>query len=112
MKSLSIFLLSLTLFLNCSKKDCGHNGSVKSEKCGDATHAILVDKTGLDGCRWALRLDNGDYLEPTNLSDFDLELVDNKSVAVNYTVRDNLGSICMIGAVVDINCVDEYDEDN
>ncbi|HYK46157.1 MAG TPA: hypothetical protein VEV83_13350 [Parafilimonas sp.] len=112
MKFLSIFVLSLVLFQGCSKKDSGDNGAVKSEKCGDVTHAMLINKTGLDGCRWALRLDNGDYLEPTNLSDFDFEFVDNKSVAVNYRVRSDLVSSCMIGEVVDIICIDEYDEAN
>ena len=113
MKRFPVLLLSLALLQACSKKDSGKNPTVLSDKCGEATLAILQDKTGLDGCRWVLKLNNGDYLEPTNLSAFDVDLVDNKPVAIKYTIRYDLGSVCMIGMVVDIDCIDEsYREHN
>ena len=112
MKRFPVLLLSLALLQDCSKNS-GKNHTVLSDKCGESTLAILQDKTGLDGCRWVLKLNNGDYLEPTNLSAFDVDLVDNKPMAIKYTIRYDLGSVCMIGMVVDIDCIDEsYREHN
>jgi hypothetical protein len=112
MKLFHILLLSMLIFANCSKKQDKFNTDDNTEensdgKCSGAEHATIVDRTGLDGCTWMLKLDNGSHLEPTNLSDFGIELVDNKSVVITYKERGDLVSICMAGPIVDITCMEE-----
>ena len=105
MKSFLI-LLSCFLFLggSCSKNhdQADHNQPGDDKPHKESANATLVNKTGFDGCGWVLQLDNGAYLEPTNLSDFNVELVDGKKVSVSYVEATGLGSICMIGKIVDI----------
>lgn len=75
-----VFLCLLVLIL-CSS-------SCKKESaaaCNDnATAASLKDYTGLDGCRWVILLKDSTVLEPTNLSDFKVELKDGKTVCIQF----------------------------
>lgn len=96
---LKVIAFSGLIFL-CS---CSKNEGV----CENASKATLADYTGLDGCGWIIELDNGDRLEPTNLNDFDLELKDQQKIWVTYRSAANLGSICMVGEMVLIECVVE-----
>ncbi|MEY3237586.1 MAG: hypothetical protein RI883_1687, partial [Bacteroidota bacterium] len=61
---------------------------------------------GLDGCGWVLELDNGSKLEPQNLSDFEIELVEGKDVHIRYEEVETF-SICMVGKIVKIECLTE-----
>ncbi|MDX2362634.1 MAG: hypothetical protein QNK23_17630 [Crocinitomicaceae bacterium] len=97
MKYFTLIIISITVLLatSCDKGDC--TNSVKAE---------LKDLTGLDGCGFVLELDNGDKLEPRNLNDFNIDIVDGKKVWVNYTVISS-PSFCMVGEVVEIDCIAE-----
>lgn len=73
------------------------------EDCEGYEAATLVNLTGLDGCSWVIQLKaDGTRLEPTNLEDFVASPVTNQSICVKYEIRNNLGSICMVGPSVDI----------
>lgn len=66
----------------------------------------LYDYTGLDGCGWVIKLADGTLLEPTNLADFPVTPEDGKPIFLTYTEQD-MGSICMIGPVVQIQSMRE-----
>ncbi len=66
--------------------------------------AYLRDFNGLDGCGWVLELNNGNYLEPQNLSDFSVDLVDGNEVRIEYQLTNN-ASVCMTGVVVELTDV-------
>ena len=91
-----VFLFSLLILGSCTK----------DTNCENSEHAELKNLTGLDGCGWVLELDNGSKLEPQNLSDFEIALVDGKDVHVRYTEIEG-GSICMVGQMVTIDCLSE-----
>lgn len=79
---------------SCAKGSCGHGQKAK-----------LKDLTGLDGCGMVIELQDGSYLEPTNLSEMDIEIVDGKKIWVSYHTAPNLASICMAGNIVEIDCI-------
>jgi hypothetical protein len=91
-----VFLFSLLILASCTK----------DTNCANSEHAELKNLTGLDGCGWVVELDNGSKLEPQNLSDFDVELVEGKDVHIRYTEVGG-GSICMVGQIVTIDCLSE-----
>ena len=89
-----IYLFFLLILGSCAK----------DKNCANSEHAELKNLTGLDGCGWVLELDNGSKLEPQNLTDFEIELVEGKDVHVRYTEIEG-GSICMVGQIVTIDCL-------
>ncbi len=42
----------------------------------ESENAVIVDMRGLDGCTFALQLENGKKLEPINLKTFDVKIKD------------------------------------
>lgn len=92
-----IFILFIVILQSCVKK----NG------CSNSEHVILRNLTGLDGCGWVLELDNGSKLEPRNLNDFNIELVEGKSLHVKTKEVEASAGICMVGKIVDVTCLSE-----
>ena len=78
----------------------------KASDCDNAVKAKFKDLTGLDGCGMVIELSNGDRLEPTNLSDFQINVDDGQKIWVEYHVISG-GSICMVGEIVEIDCIGE-----
>lgn len=76
----------------------------KDTDCSNAVKAEFKDLTGLDGCGMVIELANGDRLEPTNLANFEIEVVDSRKIWVEYHVVDG-ASICMVGEIVEIVCI-------
>lgn len=87
-------------------------------------NAVVEDFTGLDGCGYLFKLDNGDYLEPVwtwrcgtppvsedaeenPLMGFQFE--HGKRVRIGFNETNDFGSICMKGKMVFITCVEELD---
>jgi hypothetical protein len=90
----SISLIAL-LLLACNKN-----------KCADSVKAELKDLSGLDGCGFVIELENGNKLEPLNLSDFDINLNDGKKVWVSYHLTTNMiATACMVGDIIEIDCI-------
>ena len=81
--------------------------SCSKDFCINTKNGKLKNLTGLDGCGWIIVLDDGTNLEPTNLTEFDVALVDGNNISVNYKESNAGGSICMVGKVVDIKCIKE-----
>jgi hypothetical protein len=91
---IKFFLVGCLSFLiyACSKSN---SGFIKGK---------LHDYTGLDGCGMLIDLDNGEVLEPINLSDFQTEVTiqDGQKVWVKYHETSG-GSFCMVGKIVTID---------
>ena len=73
--------------------------------CENGAPANIRDLTGLDGCSFVIELESGKRLEPLNLSDFNVEIVDSLEVTVSYEVITEMASICMVGPIVRITCL-------
>ena len=68
------------------------------------TKATIKDYTGLDGCGIVIELENGDAIEPVNLTDFSssVSISDGQKVWVKYHSISAV-SICMVGQIVQID---------
>jgi hypothetical protein len=91
-----LFILIVFAFLlaGCTKSTSPETGAIA---------ATLHDYTGLDGCSWVIKLENGEVLEPVNLADFTIELEEGKKVWLKYAEQNDLASICMVGLIVKID---------
>lgn len=94
---ISSMVLSI-IFLGCGKETENKYDNYKA--------GILKNLTGLDGCGWIIQLSDSTKLEPINLDDFAIELKENKSVFIQYHERNDLGSYCMVGTVVEIESIE------
>ena len=74
----------------------------KTSPDAEAVKATLYDYTGLDGCSWVIKLEDGQTLEPSNLDGFDIEIKDGEKVWVKYSLAKEQISICMAGPRVDV----------
>ena len=75
-------------------------------ECANSQAGILRDFTGLDGCGWIIQLADSSRIEPINLNDFEIELIDDKAVCVRFYERTDMGSYCMVGKVVEIDFIE------
>ena len=114
----SMFLGLLILAFGSS---CGPEAVNPSQFCNET--ATVEDFTGLDGCGFLFKLDNGDYLQPVYenigwcgtpplpesyyenpLSNF--ELKSGQRVRLGYEELADFGSICMNGRSARITCLE------
>ncbi|HMU69767.1 MAG TPA: hypothetical protein PK511_07720 [Chitinophagales bacterium] len=61
----------------------------------------LRNYTGLDGCGWVIINADNQAMEPINLGDFGLELVDYAPISFTYTEVNSV-SICMVGPIIEL----------
>ncbi len=115
MKSLVLCFTFLLIYTSC-KKD------VDITKVSNCTSAATVrDFTGLDGCGFIFELEDGTLLQPFRLgycgtSPLPKEITDDplfnfvfangKKVMIGYEKLES-PSICMVGPVVKITCLEE-----
>lgn len=78
--------------------------SCEGSSCENAKAATIEDYTGLDGCGLVVKLTTGEVLEPMNLNDFNITPTDGMKVWVKYHEVAG-GSICMVGPIVEIDCL-------
>ena len=90
----SISLIAL-LLMACAKN-----------KCSDSVKGELKDLSGLDGCGFVIELENGNKLEPLNLSDFNIALNDGKKVWISYHLTTNMiATACMVVDIIEIDSI-------
>lgn len=97
MKSLILSTILLLIFSACNRTSCEN-----------AQAATIEDYTGLDGCGLVIKLQNGEVLEPVNLNDFNLTPTDGMKVWVKYHEVSGMASICMVGPIVEIDCLAKH----
>ena len=102
MRILQIALLIAILTMGCKKSK---TTAVSEIGCDGGEVLTLKDLTGLDGCSWVFEQANGNKLEPTNLAE-QLSSPENKQYRVIYKTRTNGGSICMVGNLIEIVCIE------
>lgn len=117
MKTLVIsFLFCSTLILSGCEEEPLHI------TCDQSQLATVRDLTGLDGCGYVFELADGTRLEPMRLfycgtpplskeitEDplYDFEFLDGKKVKIAYEEIPDAASICMVGKIVKITCLEE-----
>ena len=94
-----LWLISLALLVfSCEGKE-------KTLECD--IKATLRDYAGLDGCGFVLVLEDGEVLE---MGDFNEEpgfkFNDGMKVSISYEEMLDIGSICMVGPIVRIMCME------
>jgi len=92
---ISVVLLSIAY--SFEKKPC----------CNNSESGIIKDNSGIDGCTFIIELNNGEKLNVINLSTFDIIIEDGKEVMISYQKADDIGGICMVGKIVEANCICE-----
>ncbi|TXH30888.1 MAG: hypothetical protein E6Q96_01115 [Cyclobacteriaceae bacterium] len=90
--------------------------------CDEGVRATVRDLTGLDGCGFVFELEGGTRVEPYRLAYcgtgplskeitedplYDFEFVDGKQVIIGYEEVEDVASICMVGPIVKITCLEE-----
>ncbi len=95
----SVYILSIvaSLLLFLSLNSCNKNEDFSGYEIG-----YLKNLTGFDGCGWIIELTDGQKLEPTNLGDYEIPFKENQKVFIQYRIPKDIGSICMVGKVVEI----------
>jgi|LakMenE01Jun11ns_1017448.scaffolds.fasta_scaffold9614399_2 hypothetical protein len=76
-------------------------------KPNDSYNATLKNYTGLDGCGWVIKMNDGKVLEPTNLNDFISNPKENQKVKITYITENGMASICMVGKIVKITSLEK-----
>jgi hypothetical protein len=117
-KLLPIFVIALSSFslLNCDEEQ------LMGTTCEEGVLATVRDLSGLDGCSFVFELADGTKLEPqmigycgtpplpkeiTENPLYNFEWVDGKQVRIGYEEITDAASICMVGKIVKITCVEE-----
>ena len=70
----------------------------------------VKDYTGLDGCSYIIELDIGEKIEPV-LIDTPFVFRDNQRVKLSYRELTEGASICMVGKLAEITCIEEIPGD-
>jgi hypothetical protein len=86
-----------------------------SLNCGDEEtacdiKATLRDYAGLDGCGFVLVLEEGGVLEMGAFDEEpDFSFNDGMKVRISYEEMSNMASICMVGPIVRITCMEKIE---
>lgn len=112
----ALFVALSLLFFNCE------DDQPVVITCDNAVLATVKDLTGLDGCGFVFELANGSRLEPqmlffcgtpplpkevTENPLYNFQWVDGKQVRIAYEEIPDAVSICMVGKIVKITCLEE-----
>jgi len=111
-----LLLMSAFLFWRCEDE------KITSASCDDGVVATVKDLTGLDGCGFVFELPDGSRLEPllpgfcgtpplpaevTENPLYNFQWEDGKRVRIKYEEITDAASICMVGKIVKITCLEE-----
>lgn len=73
--------------------------------CEDGEIGTIKDFKGLDGCSYVVELQDESKIQVTNLSEFDIDIEDGKTIRISYHEIKDAMSICMIGKIVEADCI-------
>lgn len=115
-------LLSTLLFISAATTFWSCEEDPMSVSCDEAVFATVKDLTGLDGCGFVFELADGTKLEPQMLGYcgtpplpkevtenplYNFQWVDGKQVRIGFEEVPDAISICMVGKIVKITCIEE-----
>ncbi len=102
-----VFLSAIVLtFLSNKCEKSGNDPAPYASSCENPVVITTNDLTGLDGCTWVLTLEDGTRLEPINLKTYIPTPVEGEKVWVSLAPAKNMASICMVGPMVEITCLE------
>ena len=81
------------LTISCEKQNLNYN-------------ATLINYSGLDGCGWMVKMNDGKVYEPINLADFEPNPQVNEPICVSFKIQSSI-SICMFGETIFINSLEK-----
>ncbi|TLG98997.1 hypothetical protein BZARG_03650 [Bizionia argentinensis JUB59] len=103
-----VLLVCFGMVLSCANvKTNKYSTKYNKLSCKNLIQGKLVNFTGLDGCGWMIELTNGMKLDPININNFNIPMLEGKSVQFYYTEIKNRVGICMAGKIVEITCMKE-----
>jgi hypothetical protein len=112
--SLVVLFYVLALLFIGSLTGCSEQAATpESPAC--QTKATVKDLRGLDGCSYVLVLESGEKLEPLldagqpSPTIKGIVLRDGMHVTLSYQERNDYGSICMVGKIVEVTCFSQSD---
>ena len=115
-------LLSTLLFLSTSVTFWCCEEDMMTVSCDNAVLATVKDLSGLDGCGFVFEVADGTRLEPQMLGYcgtpplprevtenplYNFQWVDGKQVRIGFEEIPDAISICMVGKIVKITCIEE-----
>lgn len=82
-------------------------GCVSDVICPNQQEGVILGP--LSHCDYLIKLDNGSWLDPTNIEDFiDLETTRESQIRVRVSFHEVAGgSYCMMGSIIEIDCLTE-----
>lgn len=116
MRLVLLFIVISLALASCSEEE------ITNVSCDQAVPVTVRDLSGLDGCGFVFELEDGSKLEPFMLGYcgtpplpkevtenplYDFEWVDGKEVLIGYEEVPDAASICMVGKIVKITCLEE-----
>jgi hypothetical protein len=116
-------LLSILLVLSASVIFWSCDEDPLKVSCDNAVFATVKDLTGLDGCGFVFELADGTKLEPQMLGYcgtpplpkevtenplYNFQFTDGKQVRIGFEEVTDAASICMVGKIVKITCIEEF----
>jgi len=103
----AFFLLPLLLILACkTNKPAAVTEQAKGPSC--KTTATIIDMTNLDGCRFLLKVKNGEKWLPLKMPEGGFKFHKDQVVRFDYEEVDDYISICMAeNKGVNISCIEE-----
>lgn len=118
-------LFSSLLFLSASFVFWGCDDEPVSDSCDNGVFATVKDLTGLDGCGFVFELADGSRLEPQMLMFcgtpplpeevtenplYNFQWAEGKKVRITWEEIPDAASICMVGKIVKITCLEEISQ--
>ena len=97
--------ISLIAYISCESEDTDKDTKLNA---GVVT-GTLLDYTGLDGCGFLIKLDNGDIFEPVNLDTLPITIRDGQRIQFTYQPATDIDSYCMAGEVIVVTWVKEIE---
>ena len=80
----------------------------EDETPGCDVPAVLLDYAGLDGCGFVLALEDEEVVEMGIFDEEpDFAFEDSMEVNISYEPMDNMASVCMVGPIVRITCIEK-----
>jgi len=107
MKLYSNFNLVLAITLLALTSSCLEKNDKNT--CPNQVEAKIIDMSSLDGCGWMIQLNDGSKLNPINLDDFSISLLDGNNIKLSYTENTEMMDICMSGKIISIICISDRD---
>lgn len=106
--------LAIIILLLLTLNACTEAEKLPEANCG--TQATVRNLTGLDSCGFVFELDNGTRLQPYmpagNVTGakqsplLNFIFTDGQRVSIAYQVRNDIATVCMVGPVVEITCIE------